>query len=684
MEEDGFDLVLQPLSFTDIGENISQIKKAENMLPPLSAAMGLKRKKNEINGKNINRSTFVRMQWKEAARKVLHLEDPWEEFHLEKLQTEVVRRYRFSALRQDWITDDILVKIAKEPFSHGAMRSCYRLKKHSSFAHTHNWKTACNYVAKKYMEEVDREVYFEDVKLQMDAKLWGEEYNRHNPPKKVDIFQMSVIEFINRPDKPLFHLEHYIEGHYIKYNSNSGFISCENMRLTPQAFSHFTFERSGHELIVVDIQGVGDLYTDPQIHTASGKGYGDGNLGTKGMALFFHSHVCNRICKSLGLSEFDVAPIEKVSCQKFATLQKSSKTQVRGTEELCVTPTKYEKAHLREFLCSRSQSFSSSPSMSPVDDLSPVFHFKLKDSISQESSSDLNSYGDINDNDSEEEHDFLQFQFSPDSGVGSVKQYRRQRYDSESSNLMYDEHECVAFQELVARKSRPSCVQIEIEIRKLQEANGNKQTGGSVLGEIHIEMAKYHELGRFTSDIKDDYDHESALFHLKHAANCGNLEAILTIARIYLQLQHDILHDVSVEDTEENREIGIDYMLQAAQAGNRSAMIHVAKAYDTGKDLGTRLQKSWLEAVYWYDRAINTETADESGEFDGCMEDPTYLLLARQAEMHREGNYGLEKNLYKAGELFQAAADNAMASMKGRLANKYYMLAEECWGEVET
>ncbi|XP_023214285.1 eukaryotic elongation factor 2 kinase-like [Centruroides sculpturatus] len=171
------------------------------------------------------------------------------------------------------------------------------------------------------MEDVDREVYFEDVKLQMDAKLWGEEYNRHNPPKKVDIFQMSVIEFINRPDKPLFHLEHYIEGHYIKYNSNSGFISCENLRLTPQAFSHFTFERSGHELIVVDIQGVGDLYTDPQIHTASGKGYGDGNLGSKGMALFFHSHVCNRICKSLGLSEFDIAPTEKVSSQKFAILQ---------------------------------------------------------------------------------------------------------------------------------------------------------------------------------------------------------------------------------------------------------------------------------------------------------------------------------------------------------------------------
>ena len=47
-------------------------------------------------------------------------------------------------------------------------------------------------------EDTPKETYFEDVKLQMDAKLWGEEYNRHNPPKKVDIFQMAVLEMVER------------------------------------------------------------------------------------------------------------------------------------------------------------------------------------------------------------------------------------------------------------------------------------------------------------------------------------------------------------------------------------------------------------------------------------------------------------------------------------------------------
>lgn len=61
-----------------------------------------------------------------------------------------------------------------------------------------NWKHAANYVAKRYMEQVPRNVYFDDVRLQMDAKLWGEEYNRYNPPKKV-CFIFVIIVLFNIP-----------------------------------------------------------------------------------------------------------------------------------------------------------------------------------------------------------------------------------------------------------------------------------------------------------------------------------------------------------------------------------------------------------------------------------------------------------------------------------------------------
>ncbi|KAG6945187.1 hypothetical protein JG688_00016704, partial [Phytophthora aleatoria] len=75
----------------------------------------------------------------------------------------------------------------------------------------------------------------------------------------------------------------------------------ERERNTPQAFSHFSFVASDFRLMIVDIQGVADSYTDPQIHSADGRGFGVGNLGTFGMEKFLESHRCNEVCRWLGL-----------------------------------------------------------------------------------------------------------------------------------------------------------------------------------------------------------------------------------------------------------------------------------------------------------------------------------------------------------------------------------------------
>ena len=56
------------------------------------------------------------------------------------------------------------------------------------------------------------------------------------------------------------HVERYIEGKYIKYNNNKGWVS-QDERNTPHAFAHYTFQASRGKLLVCDIQGVNDIYT---------------------------------------------------------------------------------------------------------------------------------------------------------------------------------------------------------------------------------------------------------------------------------------------------------------------------------------------------------------------------------------------------------------------------------------
>eukprot|EP01133_Synstelium_polycarpum_P016898 gene16898-20094_t len=217
--------------------------------------------------------------------------------------TERVIRHRFDAKLGKWIQTATIVITEPTPFAEGAMRKAFRMKDLSAEGPTSQM------VAKLFKDpNEDRMVYFKDVEMQTYAKEIAERFNAKGPPKKIDFVPAFVMELVERQGKPFCAVEYFIEGKYEKHNNNYGFKNdCD--RNTPQAFSHFSYEDSGCQLIVVDIQGVGDVYTDPQIHSSDGQGFGKGNLGIEGIKRFFSTHQCNSICHYLGLSSVNPKPI---------------------------------------------------------------------------------------------------------------------------------------------------------------------------------------------------------------------------------------------------------------------------------------------------------------------------------------------------------------------------------------
>lgn len=98
-----------------------------------------------------------------------------------------------------------------------------------------------------------------------------------------------------------------MKGDFQKYNNNAGYVIDGDMRKESQlsqAFSHFTWQYSQGNCMVVDLQGTEDgQLTDPQIHTLKKtKKFGQGDLGYEGILRFFRSHTCTSFCEGLNLT----------------------------------------------------------------------------------------------------------------------------------------------------------------------------------------------------------------------------------------------------------------------------------------------------------------------------------------------------------------------------------------------
>ncbi|XP_053156463.1 transient receptor potential cation channel subfamily M member 6 [Hemicordylus capensis] len=105
-------------------------------------------------------------------------------------------------------------------------------------------------------------------------------------------------------------IEKYMTGEFRKYNNNNG------DEITPSnlleeimlAFSHWTYEYSRGELLVLDLQGVGESLTDPSVikpedKQSRGMAFGPANLGEEAIKHFISKHRCNSCCRKLRLPD---------------------------------------------------------------------------------------------------------------------------------------------------------------------------------------------------------------------------------------------------------------------------------------------------------------------------------------------------------------------------------------------
>ncbi|KAA1065376.1 Eukaryotic elongation factor-2 kinase [Puccinia graminis f. sp. tritici] len=129
---------------------------------------------------------------------------------------------------------------------------------------------------------------------------------------RIELVQHGVIATgdMNSPTDVYF-LETALDGPYVKYSSNIDFSRPENEDgIDPElfalmdAFTHWSYNQSDGKYLVSDLQGVGEMLTDPQIVDMDPDCWSDGNTSAEGIKSFINMHTChpgNVVCEALNL-----------------------------------------------------------------------------------------------------------------------------------------------------------------------------------------------------------------------------------------------------------------------------------------------------------------------------------------------------------------------------------------------
>lgn len=345
---------------------------------------------------------------------------------------ERILQHHYNAATNTWNKCISEIVLEEKPFSEGA----FRLALKGAMV----WQNSPVEFVCKFAKDITtpKSVYYSDVEAQSVAVLYANKFNSLLPShvQKIEFVPAFVLEFVDRPGRPVAGCEKYINGTFRKHNNNVGAVvmtsaaaaaannsssnssntssnsnnstnnagneseeSLTQTQITAQAFSHFTYEESQGNVLICDIQGVDNQFTDPQIHTMNGKGFGMGNLGQTGIRAFLLRHPCNSLCRAVGLPPIHAKNMTEKTLPVFPSGAMSNMSRSSSQAALPLPSTTIDSAppslHISSSSALARQPASSSsltPSASSKRGQSYTFEvLTLDDDNSSSNSSDTNT-----------------------------------------------------------------------------------------------------------------------------------------------------------------------------------------------------------------------------------------------------------------------------------------------------
>ncbi|XP_056601424.1 transient receptor potential cation channel subfamily M member 6 [Triplophysa dalaica] len=165
-----------------------------------------------------------------------------------------------------------------------------------------------------------------EIQQQRAAQKLMQRFNQMKPssvPHSPRFLDVSLLYW--RSDGQWLTIEKNMSGHFRKCNNNTGeeISPSSSLEETMLAFSHWTYDYTNKELLVLDLQGVGEDLTDPSLIRVNDKSlsgdmaFGPANLGDDAIQSFVVKHTCNSCCKKLGLSDLRRSGSEGKSLPAF-------------------------------------------------------------------------------------------------------------------------------------------------------------------------------------------------------------------------------------------------------------------------------------------------------------------------------------------------------------------------------